>query len=88
VCWLVLDLCFEIVSAGNEDVTKELVGAGANVNAKNDKGATPLYVAAACIYSLMVNFSWSALLGRHYAASKSRVDVRLPRPDYTNMTLT
>ncbi|EIM88340.1 ankyrin, partial [Stereum hirsutum FP-91666 SS1] len=30
------------VSAGHEDVTKELVGAGADVNKRNDKGLTPL----------------------------------------------
>jgi ankyrin repeat protein len=30
------------VSAGHEDVVKELVGGGADVNAKNDKGITPL----------------------------------------------
>ncbi|KAG1885936.1 ankyrin repeat-containing domain protein [Suillus fuscotomentosus] len=30
------------VSAGHEDVVRELVGAGAEVNRKNDKGITPL----------------------------------------------
>jgi len=29
-------------SAGREDVVRYLVGADANVNAKNDKGLTPL----------------------------------------------
>jgi hypothetical protein len=33
---------FIIVSAGNEDVVIELVGAGANVKKTNDKGLTPL----------------------------------------------
>ncbi|KAK0204394.1 ankyrin repeat-containing domain protein [Desarmillaria ectypa] len=33
-------------SAGNEDVVLELVGAGADVNRKNDKGLTPLHYAA------------------------------------------
>ncbi|KIJ62844.1 hypothetical protein HYDPIDRAFT_93575, partial [Hydnomerulius pinastri MD-312] len=33
------------VSAGHEDVVQELVGAGADVNQKNDKGLTPLYAA-------------------------------------------
>ncbi|KAG1866118.1 ankyrin repeat-containing domain protein [Suillus subluteus] len=32
------------VSAGQEDVVRELVGAGADVNRKNDKGITPLLV--------------------------------------------
>lgn len=32
------------VSAGHEDVVRELVGAGAEVNRKNDKGITPLLV--------------------------------------------
>jgi ankyrin repeat protein len=31
-----------IVSAGNEDVVIELVGAGADVKKTNDKGLTPL----------------------------------------------
>lgn len=30
------------VSAGHDDIVQELVGAGADVNAKNDKGITPL----------------------------------------------
>lgn len=42
-------LCFMInvlllVSAGQEEVVRELVGAGADVNRKNDKGITPLFV--------------------------------------------
>ena len=32
------------VSAGQEEVVQELVGAGADVNRKNDKGITPLFV--------------------------------------------
>jgi hypothetical protein len=32
------------VSAGHEEVVSELVGAGADVNRKNDKGITPLFV--------------------------------------------
>lgn len=31
-----------LVSAGNEDVVRELVGAGADVKKTNDKGLTPL----------------------------------------------
>lgn len=31
-----------LASAGHEDVVRELLGAGANVNATNDKGLTPL----------------------------------------------
>jgi len=34
------------VSAGHEDIVRELVGAGANVKATNDKGITPLHYAA------------------------------------------
>ena len=29
---------------GTQEVVKELLGAGADVNAKNDKGLTPLFV--------------------------------------------
>jgi ankyrin repeat protein len=29
-------------SAGHEDIVRELVGAGADVNSRNDKGITPL----------------------------------------------
>jgi hypothetical protein len=32
-----------LVSAGHEDVVRELVGAGADVNKKTEKGLTPLY---------------------------------------------
>ncbi|EED82144.1 predicted protein [Postia placenta Mad-698-R] len=32
-----------LASAGHEEVVKELLGAGANVNARNDKGLTPLW---------------------------------------------
>jgi len=31
-----------LVSAGHDDIVQELVGAGADVNVKNDKGLTPL----------------------------------------------
>jgi ankyrin repeat protein len=31
-----------LASAGREDIVRYLVGADANVNAKNDKGLTPL----------------------------------------------
>jgi len=34
------------VSAGDAEIVKELLGAGANVNATNDKGLTPLHYAA------------------------------------------
>lgn len=44
-----LALAFQInvsvlVSAGQEEVVQELVGAGADVNRKNDKGIAPLFV--------------------------------------------
>lgn len=32
-----------VVSSGSDPIITELVGAGANVNAKTDKDATPLY---------------------------------------------
>jgi hypothetical protein len=41
------------VSAGQEEVVNELVGAGADVNRKNDKGITPLFVSrvlAVCFF--------------------------------------
>ncbi|EPT05608.1 hypothetical protein FOMPIDRAFT_1103033, partial [Fomitopsis schrenkii] len=37
--WTALQIA---ASAGHEDVVRELLGAGANVNHKNDKGITPL----------------------------------------------
>lgn len=45
----ILALAFQInvlvlVSAGQEEVVQELVGAGADVNRKNDKGIAPLFV--------------------------------------------
>ena len=36
-----------VVSAGQEDVVHELVGAGADVNRKNGIGVTPLFVSRA-----------------------------------------
>ena len=38
-CWTPLHIAS---SAGQEEVVRELVGAGADVNKKNDKGLTPL----------------------------------------------
>jgi Ankyrin repeats (many copies) len=38
------EICLDLVSAGQEEVVRELVGAGADVNRKNDKGITPLFV--------------------------------------------
>ncbi|KAG6899147.1 hypothetical protein C0993_000254 [Termitomyces sp. T159_Od127] len=51
VTWLVrvctqTYLLLNSVSAGHDDIVKELVGAGADVNRKNDKGITPLHYAA------------------------------------------
>jgi ankyrin repeat protein len=59
------------VSAGHENVVQELLGAGADVNATNDKGLTPLYVGPES--TLLV--SDTELNASHYAASKGRVDV-------------
>ena len=33
-----------VVSAGHEDIVRELLGAGAEINKTNDKGLTPLSV--------------------------------------------
>ncbi|KAF9449748.1 ankyrin, partial [Macrolepiota fuliginosa MF-IS2] len=33
-----------IISAGHKEIVEELIGAGADVNRKNDKGITPLLV--------------------------------------------
>jgi hypothetical protein len=60
-----------LVSAGQEEVVNDLVGAGADVNKKNDKGITPLFVSRA----LSVVFSRILWPCRHYAASKSRIEV-------------
>lgn len=46
------------VSAGNEDIVRELVGAGADVNRKNDKGITPLSVMFPLAITL-VSSDWS-----------------------------
>jgi hypothetical protein len=43
-----------LVSAGQEEVVNEVVGAGADVNKKNDKGITPLFVSqvlAVCLFT-------------------------------------
>ncbi|KAH9481869.1 Ankyrin repeat-containing protein C6C3.08 [Psilocybe cubensis] len=39
-------MCHILVSAGNLGVVQELIGAGADVNRKNDNGLTPLHYAA------------------------------------------
>ncbi len=41
-----------LVSAGQEEVVSELIGAGADVNRKNDKGTTPLFVSRALAVSV------------------------------------
>lgn len=45
-----------LVSAGQEEVVNELVGAGADVNRKNDKGITPLFVSRALAVCLFAQF--------------------------------
>jgi hypothetical protein len=60
-----------LVSAGQEEVVNELVGAGADVNRKNDKGITPLFVSRT-LAAVFSRVSWPC---RHYAASKSRIEV-------------
>lgn len=45
-----------LVSAGQEEVVNELVGAGADVNRKNDKGITPLFVSWALTVCLFTHF--------------------------------
>lgn len=44
-----------LVSAGQEEVVSELAGAGADVNRKNDKGITPLFVSSSCCLSLFTH---------------------------------
>ncbi len=61
-----------LVSAGQDEVVSELVGAGADVNRKNDKGITPLFVSQTPAIAVFSLISWSC---RHYAASKSRIEV-------------
>lgn len=64
-----------LVSAGQEEIVRELVGAGADVNRKNEKGITPLSVVPSAPVSVASNFvAWPPF--RHYAASKSRIEVR------------
>lgn len=45
------------VSAGNEEVAKELVGAGADVNQCTDKGLTPLWVFLSSNMSILTSFT-------------------------------
>lgn len=58
------------VSAGHEDVVRELIGAGADVKKTTAKGLTPLLVPPHSVDRLSIGF-----IPRHYAASKSRIDV-------------
>lgn len=68
---------FAPVSAGHEDVVKELVGAGADVNKRNEKGLTPLYAFLHPYFILCATATTdpNRPFPRHYAASKSRIDV-------------
>jgi len=45
-----------LVSAGQEEVVNELVGAGTDVNRKNDRGITPLFVSRAHFVGLFTQF--------------------------------
>jgi hypothetical protein len=45
-----------LVSAGQEEVVNELIGAGADVNRKNEKGITPLFVSRALAVCLFTHF--------------------------------
>jgi hypothetical protein len=45
-------MSYSLVSAGQEEVVSELVGAGADVNRKNDKGISPLFVSRALAVSV------------------------------------
>jgi hypothetical protein len=45
-----------LVSAGQEEAVNELVGAGADVNRRNDKGITPLFVSRALVACLFTHF--------------------------------
>ena len=70
-CMSLMNALF-LVSAGQEEVVNELAGAGADVNRRNDKGITPLFVSRAPTVSVFSPVAWSC---RHYAASKSRIEV-------------
>lgn len=55
LCILLINISTS-VSAGQEDVVNELVGARADVNRKNDKGITPLFVSRALAVCLFTHF--------------------------------
>ena len=61
-----------LVSSGHEEVVRELVGARADVDRKNDKGMTPLFVFRVSYVPMCYNDFGAH---RHYAASKSRIEV-------------
>lgn len=63
-----------LVSSGHEEVVQELVGAGADMNKKNDKGITPLFVSRVSHGLTCCN---DFGIYRHYAASKSRIEVTI-----------
>lgn len=65
---------------------RELVGAGADANRKNDKGITPLFVFPVSPVPMSHNNFGTH---RHYAASKSRieVDVRPSAPSSCTQSL-
>ncbi|EPQ53970.1 ankyrin [Gloeophyllum trabeum ATCC 11539] len=67
---IALTLGCYLVSAGNEDIVRELIGAGADVKKTNNKGLTPLCVRRVSERSIADYF-----LHSHYAASKSRLQV-------------
>lgn len=48
-------------SSGHEEVVRELVGAGADVNGKNDKGITPLFVFPSPVPMCYNNFGTQTL---------------------------
>lgn len=74
MCRLPRFLC--LVSSGHEEVVRELVGARADVDWKNDKGMTPLFVSRASHVPMCYNDFGTY---RHYAASKSRIEVTIRR---------
>jgi hypothetical protein len=77
-------MCFLFqVSSGHEEVVRELVGAQADVNRKNDKGITPLFVFRGSPFPTSYNDFGTH---RHYAASKSRIEVSI-RPSPLSIVL-
>lgn len=62
----------QTVSSGKESIARELLGAGANMNAKTVQGDD----SAVCYLSTNISLAIDRLHPRHYAASKQHIQVR------------